>query len=157
MKKILIIFLLIASAIHAYSQNKVYKEYNACTDYDVYKGKKNHGQKYCVAWATIREYKDGRKDTVAWFGGGKMQWGDEIGKYDKLSERGKYIVDSLKEDGITQLHDAYLTYEPIYMKAGKKIEQLWAIEGDQVFIFEYLFWKSEKGHGIKLVREFKVN
>jgi hypothetical protein len=132
------------------------KQYEVCIASEVHKGEVNHGKSYCVGWAIIREDTSGRKDTIARSYSGKMQWGDEIGKYDKLTERGKYIVDSLKEDGVTQLHDAYLTYEPIYMKPGKKTECLWIIRGEDVIIYEYSFWNNSKGHGFELIKEFAV-
>lgn len=135
---------------------KKQKEYDVCIASEVHKGKVNHGKSYCIGWATIREDTSGRKDTIGWFYSGKMQWGDEIGKYDKLTQRGQDIVDSLKEDGITQLHDAYMTYEPIYMKPGKKTEQLWLIRGQDVVIYEYQFWNNSKGHGFQLLKEVVV-
>lgn len=135
---------------------KKQKEYNVCIASEVHKGKVNHGKSYCVGWATIREDTSGRKDTIAWSYSGKMQWGDEIGKYDKLTERGQYIVDSLKEDGITQLHYAYLTYEPIYMKPGKKTERLWIIREQDVVIYEYQFWNNRNGNGFQLLKEYVV-
>lgn len=155
MKYTLILGMLLCSV--CYGQKKNYKDYNVCTNWDVYKGKKNHGKKYCTGYSTIREYKDGRKDTICWMGGGQIFIGGEYDQYCELNERGKYIVDSLKEDGVTPLQSSYLMYEPIYMKAGKKKEQLWSIEGQRVVIYEYLFWKNKKGNGVELIKEFEAH
>lgn len=132
-------------------------QYKVCISYEVYKGKKNHGQKYCTGEALVNYYKDGRTDTVWWMsGGGQIFLQADYDKYEKLSERGKYIIDSLKEDGITSLQQDYLTYEPMYMKDGRKTERLWTIWGEGVWMYEYLFWHSDKGFGTQLVKKFEV-
>lgn len=151
-----LLLIVVMLSVKANAQKLTYKEYEVCAYWDTYKGKKNHGQKHCTAWATVREYKDGRKDTISGIISGRSFIGDEYERYQQLSERGKYIVDSLKEDGITQFQESYLTCEPIYMKAGKKIEQLWRIEGQEVIIYEYLFWHTTNGEGIRLLKDFSV-
>lgn len=158
MKPLLTITILLAFGFIGIGQKKKdYKEYDVCTSKEVYKGKKNHGKSYCVAWETIREYKDGRKDTVSGFQfATKLFIGGEYEAYQSLSERGKYIVDSLKEDGITQMQDMYLTYESMYMKPGKKIEKLWAIEGLSIIMNEYLIWNNGRGNGYELKKEYEV-
>lgn len=88
--------------------------------------------------------------------GGKIFIGDEYEKYEKLSERGKYIVDSLKEEGIPRLQQSYMTYEPIYMKQGKKVEWFWDILEQQITMYQYVFWNNGKGHGYELLKSFEV-
>lgn len=153
--KIFIVLMLYPCCV--FTQNLKYKVLDACISSEVHKGKKDHGKEYCVAWATVREYKDGRKDTISWIYSSKAQWGDEIGKYDKLSERGKYIIDSLEEDGVPQLNDNYLMYEPQYMKYGKKTESMWLISDKDIVIYKYLFWRNEHSDGVKLVKSATLN
>lgn len=154
--KYTISLLLIFGFTRCKGQVRAYKEYSVCNAWEVHKGKKNHGQKYCVGSIMIQEYKNGIKDTVSWFIGGKIFIEDDYEKYEKLSERGKYIVDSLQEDGITRLHQNYLIYEPRFMKYGKKTEQLWSIEGNDIIIYEYLFCRSKNENGAKLLKMFNV-
>jgi hypothetical protein len=128
------------------------KRREACISWEVYKGKKNHGQKYCTGWATIEN-----GDTVALsFSGGMAFIGEGYEKYKKLSERGKYIIDSLKEDGIGQLQQLYMTYEPLYMKQGKKTEWFWEIWEQEIIMYQYSFWNNGKGHGYELLKSFAV-
>ena len=136
-----------------YNAEKGTKRYVQCIATRVHKGKKNHGETYCVAWQTIREYKDGKKDTTGWTSSGQIYMAGEYESYNKLSQRRKDIVDSLKEDGITQYQHSYLTYEPIYMKKGEKTEELWTILGDSVKVYKYLFWRRENGNGVRLLSE----
>lgn len=159
--KLLIVSAILLMSVISWGQikNKVqpnYKEYEVCASTQLHKGKKDHGKPYCTSWNKVREYKDGRKDTISWYGSGQSFIGDEYEKYQNLSERGKYIVDSLKEDGIAQLQESYLIYEPIYMKPGKKVEQLWAIEGERVIVYEYKFWNYKGSNGVELLKEFPI-
>ncbi len=135
-------------------QVKGYKTYDVCISTTTHKGKVNHGKSYCTGWGTVREYKDGKKDTVGWSFGGQSFFGNEYENYQKLSERNKYIVDSLKEDGVTQYDNNYLSYEPIYMRVAKKTEQLWSIEGDSVKIYIYRFFRNSSGTGIQFIKEY---
>lgn len=134
-----------------------YKEYDACIGYEVYKGKKNHGKSYCISWATVRKYTNGITDTIEWSYNGKSYIGNEYEKYKKLSDRGKYVIDSLKEDGITRFQDNYLMYEPIYMKRGKKVEFLWDIQEEKIVMYKYLFWNNSNGNGVQLLKMFEIN
>lgn len=154
MKYLLLVLIIISSL--CYGQKVNYKEYSICLTEKEHKGKKNHGKCYCVTDATVREYKDGRKDTTAWYMSGETYIGDEYEKYQQLSERNKYIVDSLKEDGITQLSHNYLAYEPMYMKNGRRVESLWDIENKKVKIYKYLIWKNKNGNGVELIKEIDV-
>lgn len=133
-----------------------YKERTICTDWNVYKGNKNHGQKYCVAWAIVREHKNGKTDTVSWYGGLIVYADGEYEQYQKLSERGKYIVDSLKEDGMPRLNQSYLSYEPMYMKPGNKVETFWHTNGKDVFIYKYQIWKNVKSSGCRLLKSYQI-
>lgn len=157
MKKlsILIFVALCVFGCNAQSQKK-YKEYEICTASEVYKGKKNHGKSYCVAWSTVREYKDGRKDTSGGWYTGKFFFGNEYGQYEKLSERGRYIIDSLDEDGIATLQDSYLSYESMYTKAGSKVEKFRQVRDTSIFIMEYIIWNKNGGFGYELKKEYKV-
>lgn len=153
MKQILIAVIFLFAASFTKAQKGIYKEYDVCIDSAVYKGKKNHGKYYCTATMQIREYKNGKKDTgLYFFSSTIVSVDDEYEKYLKLSERGKYIVDSLKEDGIPQLQDSYLTYEPIYMKEGQKVENFWSIYGEDVVIYTYKIWRNKKSSGIELLK-----
>ena len=138
------------------SQNINYKSKYICSDSTVIKGKKNHGEYYCTGWIGVRVYKDGTTDTVGELMIGTLRTGDEIYKYPKLSERGKYIIDSLKEDGISQLTWSYLLYEPKYMKLGKKIEQFWEIENGNIIVYYYEIWNTANGSGYKLIRQKEI-
>lgn len=155
--KHLILISLLSMSIGVNAQ-KGYKEYEVCTHYEVYKGKKNHGKPYCVAWATVHEYKDARKDTTYpyLFSGGKIFSGDEYEVYQQLSERGKYIVDSLDEDGITTLDNMYLSYESMYMKPGRKIEKFRRVIGASIFVVEYLIYRTNNKNGYELKKEYEV-
>lgn len=148
--------MLLLCAVFCQAQTKDYKEYSSCSEWATYKGKKNHGMNHCVGWVYIREYKNGKKDTVGWQPAITVLMGDEIKSYPKLSERGKYIVDSLKEDGIPMLDQSYLTYEPIYMKPGKKVEWFWRIIGESVMMYQYSIWNNSKGNGFELLKEVAV-
>jgi len=158
MNKIISLYIvLMLTFFKFYGQNKTYKEYDVCTNWDTYKGKVNHGKKYCISWSTVREYKDGRRDTLVYRSFGVSMFDlEEYETYQKLPERSKYIVDSLKEDGIPSLHSNYLNYEPTFMKVGKKRQQLWSTESGEVKIYEYLLWKNSKEEGFKLLREFII-
>lgn len=154
--KYALITIILSAACSDGMAQKQFKQYDVCIASETHKGKINHGKSYCVGHATVKEYKDGRKDTIAWTYSCQPFIGDEYEEYKKLSERSKYIIDSLKEDGITQLNDSYLTYEPYYMKYGKKTEQLWSTKQGNVMIYQYLFWHNSKGSGIELLKEFEV-
>lgn len=148
--------LLLCAVFSVRAQTKNYKDKEICTDSAQYKGKKNHGQFHCTATIIIREYNTGKKDTIAWIPAGKMFIGDEYEQYQKLSDRGKYIVDSLKEDGIPMFQDNYLTYEPIYMKPGKETYKSWKIIGTDISIYYYSIWNNSKGNGFELIKEVAV-
>ena len=163
MIKLLYLFLVVATSCEA--QIKPYADRNICITSEVHKGKVNHGKPYCVGWATVREYTDGRKDTIGWMTGQKFIGNDYKDcqrilwwcRYQTLPERSRYIVDSLKEDGIPQLSQSYLTYKPIYMKSGKETEWFWKIEGETIKTYQYLFWNNGKGFGFKLLKQISIN
>lgn len=157
MKILSVIFLILFG--YSVSAQSEYKEYSVCIDSAVYKGKKNHGKYYCTSNMQVREYKNGKKDTLwwSWSGGGNIFIDGEYEKYERLSERGKYIVDSLQEDGIMQLQQSYLTYEPMYMKQGQKVKDMWAIRGNDIIIYKYKIWNTDKGFGVQMVSETKIN
>lgn len=134
-----------------------YKEYEVCIDSTARKGKIDHGKYRCTSWAHIKEYKNGRKDTVGWStSAGKIFIGYMYEEYINLPDRGQYIVDSLTEDGITQFHQDYLTYEPMYMKPGKKVVTMWDIVGDKVILREYSIFNNKSGRGFELNKETEV-
>ena len=147
---------LLLCAVFCYAQTKNYKDHEICTDSAQYKGKKNHGKFHCTESIVVREYTNGKKDTIMWMPTMQMFIGDEYEQYKQLSERGKYIVDSLKEDGIPMFQDNYLTYEPIYMKRGKETYKSWRIIGEEVSIYYYLIWNNSKGSGFELIKEVAV-
>lgn len=155
MYKIILITLLLYAASCQAQNKQSYKEVEICTDSVRYKGKKNHGKFHCSAEMVVREYQDGRKDTIALSGETQLFIEDEYEKYKNLSERGKYIIDSLKEDGIPMFQDSYLTYEPMYMK-GKEVYKSWIILGQDVRIYYYSLWNNSKGIGFSLTKEIIV-
>ena len=130
-----------------------YKDCEVCSAWSVHKGKKDHGQKYCVGYSTVRKYQNGKIDTISWSSAGETWIGDTYEMYKKLSPRGKYIIDSLNEDGIPHLEQSYLTYEPMYMKPGIKTESFWDIDGLTVVILKYKIYHSKKGSGVELISE----
>jgi hypothetical protein len=141
------------------AQTKNYTDRQVCTSYELHKGKSNHGKPYCVAWGTVRRFKNGKEDTVSWsMNASTAYFGDKEGyeKHKSLSQRNRYIVDSLNEDGISELSSSYLSYEPIYMDIGSKTESFYSIQGNDIMVLKYLFWKSKTGQGIRLVKEYKV-
>jgi len=153
----IVAMLMLCAVCSVNAQTKNYKDKEICTDSAQYKGKKNHGKFHCTASMTVREYSNGKKDTISWdLGGGQLFIGDEYERYKGLSERGKYIVDSLKEDGIPMFQNDYLVYEPIYMKQGKETYKSWQIEGDGVTIYYYSIWNNSKGNGSELIKEVAV-
>ncbi len=146
------ILLNLSTAI-AQVKKQLYKDCEVCNSWAIHKGKKLHGQKYCDGYMMVRKYHNGKIDTLGWSLGGSTWMGNTYDMYSKLSERNKYIVDSLKEDGISQLQQSYLTYEPIYMKAGRKLETFWDIQGISVVVIRYALFNGKRGTGFSLVSE----
>jgi len=157
MKKqtLILIFMLGMGLMSAMAQSKKqpYKDCEVCNAWSIHKGKKLHGLKYCVGYATIRKYQTGKIDTIGGIYLASDWMGDTYDRYMKLSDRGKYIVDSLKEDGVPELQQSYLTYEPIYMKPGRKVETFWDIQGPSIVITKYELFNGKKGTGFSLVSE----
>lgn len=153
---IIITSLLIALSFQGLAQTKSYKDYEICTDSAIYKGKINHGKFHCIGSIIVRKYKNGTKDTIAWMPSGQIFIGDEYEQYKKLTDRGKYIIDSLKEDGLPQFEQSYLTYEPIYMKKGKKSEWFWSIIGKNVVLYQYSIWHYDTETGFQLLKEITI-
>jgi len=151
---LVIVFLLCGTFCHA--QIKNYKDHEVCTDSAMYKGKKNHGKFHCIGNIVVREYRDGKKDTIEWIPAIQIFIGDEYEQYQKLSERGKYIIDSLKEDGIPMYQESYLVYEPIYMSLGQKTYKSWKIIEGEIIIYYYSIWNNSKGNGFELIKEINV-
>ena len=147
--------ILLLCAVFVQAQTKNYKDRKICTDSAMFTGKKNHGKFHCTASMVVREYSTGKKDTIAWMPAMQMFIGDEYEKYQKLSERGKYIVDSLKEDGVPMFQNDYLVYESIYMKPGNKTYKSWVIQ-NEVSIYYYSIWNNRKGNGFKLLKEVAI-
>lgn len=158
MKKIILLTLSIFPVLAiAQVKKKSYTDCSVCNVFAIHKGKKNHGQKYCSGYMDIRKYANGKIDTIGFDFGGQTWESNTYDLYMKLSERDKYIVDSLKEDGISHLQQSYLTYEPIYMKKGSKLQSFWDIGTGKVTILKYLIFNNKKGQGISLVSETKLN
>lgn len=86
----------------------------------------------------------------------RVYFGNEYEQYIQLSERGKYIVDSLKDHGIASLDRNYLSLEPIYMRRGSKKEWLWQINDDKVVMYQYLFYHYDRSSGIRLLKEKNI-
>jgi hypothetical protein len=152
MKQLLTIILSVTFLI-CNAQKTSYKEYEVCTDSTTYKGKKNHGKFHCTAWSIVRKYNDGRIDTVDWMPSVQMFIGDELSQYEKLSERGKYIIDSLQEDGLSYYQQDYLLQEPHYMRADIEIYNAYRIIGTDVFVYRYKIWNNANGNGFKIIKE----
>lgn len=148
---IIVSVLLLLATKMCYSQTKT-----VCTGYETYKGKKNHGQKYCVSWADV-VFKNGQAiDTVGWSSSGTTWFGDEYEAYKVLNERNKFIYDSLQEDGILSFYrDNSLQFEPMYMKGNvSKYRKYCDARGDKVYILTYLLWHKQDGSsGIKFISE----
>lgn len=155
-RPLLLAILLLCAVFSVSAQTKNYKDKEICTDSTQYKGKKNHGKFHCTGSIVVREYSNGKKDTIMWMPAMQTFMGDEYQKYKQLSERGKYIVDSLKEDGIPMFQDNYLTYEPIYMKPGKETYKSWKIIGTDISIYYYSIWNNSKANGFELIKEVAV-
>lgn len=128
-----------------------YTEWEVCEKWKTFKGRKNHGQKYCTLKTTVRSYASGEIDTVGWVPGpGRIFFGDDYKEFERLSARDKYIYDSLIEDGITKSHWSYFSYEPTYMLEKKKVEQFFRIQDNKIIVADYEFSKNK---GVVLLSE----
>lgn len=161
MKVLLLIFCF--AALSACAQKKPVKKdkyYEVCSRYEAYKGKKNHGKLHCVGWMSIKEDSNGKKDTIGWSGGAQSFYPDELELYQKLPERGKYICDSLTEDGFAYYQGEgnamFLAGEARWMEPGKKKYKFYKIRGQSVYVMEYLVWSSSRGSGYELKKEYEV-
>lgn len=139
-----------------FAQTKKFTDKEICSAYETYKGKKNHGQKYCVSWMTIRTFSDGKTDTVGWSSSGRSFFGGTYDAYNSLSNRNKFVYDSLSEDGLINLTDneSYLIYESRYMREKSKIQDCFKVTGNKITIYKYLLYNDEKHQGFELRKSY---
>jgi len=154
-KNLVSLFILVLITIGANAQTKKYTEKSICTSFETYRGKKNYGKKYCVAWIEVRYNFDYTIDTIGWFWDGGRMFSNafEMEQYYKLTPRNKIIYDSLAEDGLINMNSNYLMYEPHYMKPGEKTKQFYGVYNNEIKVYTYKLWNNNNGSGYRLISE----